>query len=302
MSIKLNIKTQSAIRNKICSECGEKKPLKQFYKRKTSPDGYRGKCKLCENSQKKVYRENNKDIITVRKKTYYENNKVRIAEQDKIYREKNKEKIFNRGKNYRENNKEDIAIKNKNYRIHNKDKLIEKEKIYYEANKDEISLKGAIYYKNNKDKINTRNINYYNNNKIRLLEKYKIYRENNKQKRTEYLKNKYYTDLEYRIILKIRNIARRAIKRVDGKKMDITVELLGCTPIEARKHIESQFTENMNWSNYGNGGWVIDHIRPIASFNNLKDNLDQQKQCCHYSNLQPLWEKYNLEKNSKWDG
>lgn len=37
--------------NKMCSKCGETKPLEQFGKRKSSPDGRRGVCKPCRNAQ-----------------------------------------------------------------------------------------------------------------------------------------------------------------------------------------------------------------------------------------------------------
>lgn len=43
----------------------------------------------------------------------------------------------------------------------------------------------------------------------------------------------------------------------------------------------------MTWDNYGFKGWHIDHKIPCLSFN-LTD-IDQQKKCFHYTNLQPLW-------------
>ena len=55
----------------------------------------------------------------------------------------------------------------------------------------------------------------------------------------------------------------------------------------------------MTWDNYGRSGWVIDHIRPCASFNLSKSS--EQKKCFHYSNLQPLWEEDNLVKSDKYN-
>jgi hypothetical protein len=49
----------------------------------------------------------------------------------------------------------------------------------------------------------------------------------------------------------------------------------------------------MSWENAGSV-WHIDHIRPVASFDLL--DLDQQKLCFHYSNLQPLLAAENLAK------
>jgi hypothetical protein len=50
----------------------------------------------------------------------------------------------------------------------------------------------------------------------------------------------------------------------------------------------------MSWDNYGIAGWHIDHIKPCCTFD-LTD-LEQQKQCFHYTNLRPLWAKDNLRR------
>lgn len=64
---------------------------------------------------------------------------------------------------------------------------------------------------------------------------------------------------------------------------------------------EESFLDGMNWGNYGAPkGWHVDHIRPCASFN-LSDP-EQQGECFHYTNLQPLWAKDNIKKQSWWNG
>jgi hypothetical protein len=82
-----------------------------------------------------------------------------------------------------------------------------------------------------------------------------------------------------------------AVKEKKGK----TMELVGCTTENVMKHLESKFTEGMTWENYGQ--WHIDHIKPCASFN-LED-VEEQKKCFHWTNLQPLWAKDNLVKGAK---
>jgi len=53
-----------------------------------------------------------------------------------------------------------------------------------------------------------------------------------------------------------------------------------------------------SFENYGTA-WHVDHIRPCASFD-LSDP-EQQRQCFHFTNLQPLWDEINLEKSdSLW--
>ena len=95
-----------------------------------------------------------------------------------------------------------------------------------------------------------------------------------------------------------RNLRNRINLAVYGKnKSASTQELLGYTISKLSEHLEARFADGMTWQNHGRHGWHIDHIRPCASFD-LTDP-DQQRQCFHYSNLQPLWATDNLSKGSK---
>ncbi len=76
-----------------------------------------------------------------------------------------------------------------------------------------------------------------------------------------------------------------------------TVEFIGCTIAHLKQHLERQFQEGMAWDNYGIGGWEIDHILPVASFDLSK--ADQIKQCWHWTNLRPLWRLQNRTKGQK---
>jgi len=127
-------------------------------------------------------------------------------------------------------------------------------------------------------------------------EKRAIYRSENKDRYAKYQRNKRKSDINYRLRKNLHIRMWGALKGID--KSAKTLELIACTVAELREHIERQFGEGMTWDNYGHSGWVIDHIRPCASFN-LADP-EQQKQCFHYSNLQPLWTEENSVKSDKW--
>jgi hypothetical protein len=93
---------------------------------------------------------------------------------------------------------------------------------------------------------------------------------------------------------------RRILLALHGKvKEHHTTHLLGCSIAELKSHLEKQFQLGMNWSNYGIGGWHIDHKRPCSSFD--LTNTIQQRACFHYTNLQPLWAKDNISKRDKWE-
>ena len=89
------------------------------------------------------------------------------------------------------------------------------------------------------------------------------------------------------------NLRRRLHLALRGKsKSARTIALLGCTPEECVAHIEAQFTEGMTHDNI-----EVDHIVPCASFN--LENEEEQRQCFHYTNLQPLFPPENWSKGAK---
>ena len=85
-----------------------------------------------------------------------------------------------------------------------------------------------------------------------------------------------------------------AVRAQEARKAGRTTELVGCTWAELRRHLELQFAPGMTWEN--RNAWHIDHIRPCASFD-LTDP-EQQKECFHYTNLQPLWAEENIKKGA----
>ena len=94
----------------------------------------------------------------------------------------------------------------------------------------------------------------------------------------------------------VKRLRRRLLHALDGQaKPASTMELLGCSREDLMAHLESQFTEGMTWENRDQ--WHIDHIRPIASFEDPADPA-----CWHFTNLQPLWAEDNLRKSDFYDG
>jgi len=104
---------------------------------------------------------------------------------------------------------------------------------------------------------------------------------------------------EFKVKGNLRTRLCQAIRLGKGMKNGKTMDLLGCTWEEAKKHLEDQFTEGMTWDNYGRDGWHVDHIKPCSKFNLMLDS--EQKQCFHYTNLQPLWALDNLSKGDKYE-
>lgn len=136
---------------------------------------------------------------------------------------------------------------------------------YYKRNASKIRVKQTQYYQNNKEKINSR------------------------------VRDRLRADVSFRLRKSLSSRIYQAVKFFGQKKFNNTTGLIGCSMPKLILHLESQFQEGMTWENYGR--WHIDHIKPCASFD-LSDDK-QQKECFHYTNLQPLWAIDNLRKNNR---
>lgn len=126
--------------------------------------------------------------------------------------------------------------------------------------------------------------NYYANNREACIES--AVRRN---------RNRWQSDIQYRIAHNLRRRIRRALA---GQTKGGTFGLLcGCSVGRLRKHLESQFDARMSWDNYGKGGWEIDHIIPCCEFDMTEPS--QQLACFNYRNLQPLWAGDNRSKGRR---
>lgn len=93
-----------------------------------------------------------------------------------------------------------------------------------------------------------------------------------------------------------KNLRHRIYKAVLGKTKGVSaVRDLGMSIPDFKNYIESLFRPGMSWDNYGE--WHLDHKKPLISFD-LTD-INQAKQACHYSNIQPLWAIENQKKHGK---
>jgi hypothetical protein len=161
------------------------------------------------------------------------------------------------GKIYRENNKSARNVYNKLWREENKEHLISYNKQY----------KQHYYYNGGKEIV----LAYQN----------------------EYTRERRKTDPTFKLTKNMRTRLYNALK--GNSKSLRTFEVIGCSPEQLKKYLESKFVADMNWINYGE--WHVDHIVPLSKFN--LTNPDELKKACHYINLQPLWAADNFLKGNK---
>lgn len=164
----------------------------------------------------------------------------------------------------------------------------------YLETRDDRLKKAREYYPKNKERIKQRTKQWRLNNKDKRAANAKKYRQKHKSQLAKCAKDRRNNDIEYRLVGNLRCRIRHSLKGC--KKDQTTMKLVGCTTTELREHLESQFVDGMTWDNYGE--WHIDHIKPCAAFD-LSDPA-QQKECFHYTNLQPLWAIDNYRKSDKY--
>ena len=71
-------------------------------------------------------------------------------------------------------------------------------------------------------------------------------------------------------------------------------DLVDFTIEELMSHVESQFTDGMNWDNRNK--WHIDHIKPQSLFVFNSMDTKEFKECWSLENLQPLWAVEKIQK------
>lgn len=237
----------------------------------------------------------NKSKITDTKKIWRSNNIQKIREIGRVYYHKNKEKLRDRKnpnkkdicKRYREKNKEKERIRHKIYnsKPENKERVRVNQRKYYKINAEKIKLRKRLWRKNNLEKAQKIKKRHKEKDPIKYAEKVNTN-----------LRKKYNSNILFKICCVLRSNIRCALR--NNYKTGKSLELLGCSVNEFKKHLESKFTTDMNWSNYGKT-WEIDHIIPCTAWD--LSNINAQKKCFNFSNQQPLDATENVKKYNNID-
>lgn len=251
---------------KTCTICHVSKDFQEFDAKKTSKDGRRSQCKECRAKAHQVRRD---EINATRRATHQEKMK------DPAYA---------------------AAYRNQNHETYLRHK--EQRKIHRHKNKDIINAKRRASYSRYAERCQNYQRKHLAENNKRINARRRELRQLNLEKKREYDReysaNRRAQDIQYRILGNLRNRIRLSLEN----KSECTRDLLGCSLTDFVNHLQSQFTPEMTWENYGSY-WSIDHIKACCSFD-LRDP-EQQKQCFHWSNCQPLPIVENSRKGNSED-
>lgn len=171
----------------------------------------------------------------------------------------------------------------------NQEKYKEKDRLYYQNNKETILQRNKEYNDQNRNAICEQKRQYYNTNKTQILE----YHQRTKQERNERIKLKRQNDALTKISESLKVRIHDVLKNKKGSKSN---ELIGCSKDELKEWLESQFTPDITWNNYGST-WHIDHVVPISFFD--LTTPETQRICFNWTNLRPLDSATNMSKSNK---
>lgn len=122
---------------KRCPDCGEVKPINEFYNKKIAKDKHHSQCKRCMKFFKKLWAANNRERIRVYDRSRYKINPREKLDKNKLWRKANPEKFRRQCLDQR---------KKHSHRIK------EWYKGYYAENREKIKQNVALWAKNNPEK------------------------------------------------------------------------------------------------------------------------------------------------------
>ena len=137
---------------KVCSKCGETKPIFKFSLDKRNISSRTSICKACKISEYLKYYYQNRERILIKCKEYRDNDKGNRSAYSKKYRKDNRERLKENARKWYKSNKK--AIKKRNLK-------------YYQENKEACQVRRSIWITKNKEKIKEYNREYNLNRRIK---------------------------------------------------------------------------------------------------------------------------------------
>jgi hypothetical protein len=255
---------------KKCTRCGELKSLSEFYKRKLR-NGWRSECKACTNENTMKWRTGHRESVNARQRQYFAKNSKGILQVEKKRRaaqpisEKGRERLRKWRREHPERVKE---IRNRS-RMNHLDKNRAAALVQYYKNPERYKEYAKQWRIANRERFNA------------------TARKCNAKKMST---------PKGRLNHNISSCIYHSVR--DAKANRHWESLVDFTVDQLKRHLEKQFTPEMNWDNYGTV-WEIDHKTPIAAFNFERPEDIDFHLCWSLKNLQPLEREKNRSKGAK---
>ena len=216
-------------------------------------------------------------------------NSARVKESKRKWRAENPEKIKESKRKWARENPEKIKAANKKWAKENPEKMRAAARKWAVANPEKVKAAVRKWNAANPEKISEIRIKWRAENPERVSE------QNKKDLKT--FREKKRGDPIYKMHQNMRSSMSHALR---GRHKSVsTMKIIGCTVEGLFEHLEScaSWKPWMTRENYGAGGWDVDHIIPIAQWDD--DCPLQFALCWNKSNLQPLEHIENIKKGAR---
>lgn len=170
------------------------------------------------------------------------------------------------------------------YRDKNKEVVKENAKKWAKENPEKVAIKHKRYRDKNPDRFREITKKSYLKNRDGLLEKRRV---TTTKRKIE--------DPVFKFSENLRVLIIESFKKNKFKKSSKTENILGCTVSYFVDYILNLCPEGITLKDFGRFGYHIDHKIPISSAKNIEEVI----KLSHYTNLQPLWWRDNIQKSNK---
>ncbi|MHB8914432.1 MAG: HNH endonuclease [Thiobacillus sp.] len=231
---------------KTCTKCGISKPMADFYKHKSTKDGYRPECKSCwcirTGQRQKKYKAEHPDEVKIRAAKYRVKNSDKIKEQHRKYRASNPDKVKQRSDIFHASNKEKEKLYGAKYRV---------------AHKDKIKASASKWRTNNLEKAKSARVERYAKNPEKERDSSRAWKSTNKDR------------------IRIYSLNRRARERENGGKLSQGLA-------ERLYKLQKGKCACGCKQNLGDD-YHMDHIMPIKlGGSNTDENIQLLRAVCNY--------------------
>lgn len=264
---------------KICTKCGDTKPLNAFYKNAKCKSGSKSRCIDCCNAVRRS-RYSSDPELGLKRRQDYTDNAARERESARKWRIDNLDRARENGKRWSRENPELKRQLAASWREKNSARVLQYSKDYHNQNREEILERRSVWRDENREYVRARDRAYMAANP-EIRKKIDAKRRSTPKGR---LSHSVQTAI-HRYITKGSKAGRRSF------------ELLGYTADDLMAHLEKLFLPGMSWENYGQ--WHVDHKIPLAAFNYEDPSHIDFKRAWELNNLQPLWAIDNSKKRAK---
>lgn len=241
---------------KQCSRCKQWKDTSEFYKDKNKTDNLSTRCKVCCRTKHEIIKTTDRNELGQKYCKFCNTWKF---ESEFYKNHSSKDGLGTRCK-----------LCSRQYDIENKERLKQYRK--ERSNTEQYKQYQRKYREEHKDELKQKD-------KERRQRCINILRERD---RLRYEKDK--------LNRRLSNSIYQSLKGAKTKRH--WEDLVPYNLQQLREHLESQFTPEMNWNNYGTY-WEIDHIIPQNTFNIIDENCVDFKICWSLINLRPLEKSLN---------